>query len=404
MAKKPVRKTTTQTRRPAPSKIPAAERRGHRAKAPARDQRPQVQPTVRPARATASEMDLLRELSNALAISGDEAAVRRIVLDAIRGHVDEVKVDALGNVLATRRSKRNGKRTPRVLVAAHMDEVGFMITGHDSDGSLRFEAVGSVDERCLPGKPVLVGLQRLPGIIGAAPVHLLKSEQRTAVPKAAQMRIDLGVDSAEAARRLVKVGERGGFATEFAVVGPSLRGKALDNRLGCATLIELLRTPAVYGFDLHAAFTVQEEVGLRGARVAGYAVDPACAFVLDCTPARDLPSSDERENVEYNSRLGLGPAIYLADRGTISDDRLVRYLRQTAEAAGIPYQFRQPGGGGTDAGAIHLAREGVPTVSVSVPGRYLHTPVALARAEDWRNTVKLMRLALENWTLQVLKK
>jgi len=398
MAKKPVRQPAPKPRRPAARLAP------QRAKAPARDQRPQLQPLVRPPKATASEMDLLRELCNAIAVSGDEGAVRRIVLDAIRDHVDEVKVDALGNVLAVKRSKRSSQRTPRLLVAAHMDEVGFMLTGHEPDGSLRFELVGGVEEHTLLGKPVLVGPKRLPGIIGAAPVHLLKDDRRNAVTKVSQMRIDIGVDSADAAKRWVKMGERGGFTTEFAVVGPSLRGKALDNRLGCATLIEVLRAPAVYDFDLHAAFTVQEEVGLRGARVVGYAVDPACAFVLDCTPARDLPSSDDRENTQYNSRLGLGPAIYISDRGMISNDRLVRYLQQTADAAGLPYQFRQPGGGGTDAGAIHLAREGVPTVSVSVPGRYPHSPVMLARTEDWRNTVKLMRLALENWTPQVLKR
>jgi len=398
MAKKPVRQPAPKPRRPAARLAP------RRAKAPARDQRPQLQPLVRPPKATASEMDLLRELCNAIAVSGDEGAVRRIVLDAIRDHVDEVRVDALGNVLAVKRSKRSSQRTPRLLVAAHMDEVGFMLTGHESDGSLRFELVGGVEEHTLLGKPVLVGPKRLPGVIGAAPVHLLKDDRRNAVTKVSQMRIDIGVDSADAAKRWVKMGERGGFTTEFAVVGPSLRGKALDNRLGCATLVELLRAPAVYDFDLHAAFTVQEEVGLRGARVVGYAVDPACAFVLDCTPARDLPSSDDRENTRYNSRLGLGPAIYISDRGMISNDRLVRYLQQTADAAGLPYQFRQPGGGGTDAGAIHLAREGVPTVSVSVPGRYPHSPVMLARTEDWRNTVKLMRLALENWTPQVLKR
>lgn len=396
MPPKPVRKTTTRPRRPA--------LRHAKAKTLARDARPQVQPAVRPPRATAGELELLRELSNALAVSGDEGAVRRILLDALRAHVDEVKVDALGNVLAVKRSRRNGKRAERVLVAAHMDEVGFMVTGHDADGSLRFGLVGSIDERVLLGKPVIVGSERRPGVIGAAAVHLLSADKRTAVVKAAQMRVDLGADSAEAAKRLVKVGDRGSFAAEFAALGPSLRGKALDNRLGCATLVELLRAPAAYSFDLHAAFTVQEEVGLRGARVAGYAVDPACAFVLDCTPARDLPDSGGRENTQYNARLGCGPAIYISDKGTISNDRLVRHLQRTAEAAGLPYQFRQPGAGGTDAGAIHLARGGVPSVSVSTPGRYLHTPAALARAEDWRNTVKLMRLALEQWTPQVLKR
>jgi len=278
-----------------------------------------------------------------------------------------------------------------------------MITDHDSDGSLRFDLVGGIDDRVLLGKPVLVGRRRLPGVIGLSPIHLLSANQRNAVVRAPQLRIDLGAESGEAAKKLVKVGERGTFATAFTAVGPSLRGKALDNRLGCATLIELLRGKP-YNFDLHAAFTVQEEVGLRGAKVAGYSADPVCAFVLDCTPAYDLPDSAGRENTQYNTRLGHGPAIYLADRATLSDERLIRYLRKTAEGAGIPHQFRQPGGGGTDAGAIHLTRGGVPSISVSVAGRYLHSPAALVRAEDWRNTVKLMRLALENFTPNVLKR
>ena len=226
--------------------------------------------------------DLLRQLSNAVAISGDEGAVRRLILEAIQGSADDVKIDALGNVLAVKKGTGRGER---LLVAAHMDEVGFMITGIDSDGSLRFEIVGGIDERVLLGKQVLVGAKRLPGVIGAVPVHLVSAEQRTAVFKAARMRIDIGADSEAAAKKLVRVGDRAGFASEFAAVGPSFRGKALDDRLGCATLVELLRGPA-YSFDLHAAFTVQEEVGLRGAHVAAFAVDPQAAFVLDCTPAR----------------------------------------------------------------------------------------------------------------------
>ncbi len=386
MTKKPARKKPA-----APPRQPA-----HHAPAAAAAPTP-----TRPPRATVSELDLLRELSNTSGVSGDEGAVRQIILDAIRGHVDEVKVDVLGNVLALKKGVGRGER---VLVAAHMDEVGFMISGHDSDGSLRLETVGGLDERLLLGKAVLIGPKRLPGVIGAAPVHLLNGDRRSAVVKVTQLRIDIGVESQEAAKKLVRVGDRGVFAAEFAVVGPSLRGKALDDRLGCATLVELLRG-GPYGFDLHAAFTVQEEVGLRGAKVAGYAVDPACAFVLDCTPALDLPHSDaERENTQYNTRLGYGPAIYVSDSSTIHDERLVSYLKQTAEGAAIPYQIRQPGGGGTDAGAIHRSREGVPSVSVSVPGRYLQTPLALARADDWRNIVRLMKLALENWTPKVLKR
>jgi len=345
--------------------------------------------------------DLLRQLSNAVGVSGDEGAVRRLILEAIQGSVDDVNVDAMGNVLAVKKGTGRGER---VLAAAHMDEVGFMITAMDSDGSLRFEIVGGIDERGLLGKQVVVGSKRLPGIIGAVPVHLVPADQRSTVIRAARMRIDIGAESEATARKLVKPGDRAGFATEFAAAGPSFRGKALDDRLGCAVLVELLRGPA-YSFDLHAAFTVQEEVGLRGAKVAAFAADPQAAFVLDCTPANDLPhSNEEKENTQYNTRLGLGPAIYVADRATISDQRLIAHLQRTAAAAGLPYQLRQPGGGGTDAGAIHLSREGVPSVSLSVPARYLHTPLSLARADDWRHAIALMRAAFEAWTPAVLKR
>lgn len=390
MAAKPKPKPTRKKTPPAPPRQPARKT----ASAPT---------SAKLADASVGDITLLRELSNAVAVSGDEGAARKIVLEAIQGHADEIKVDALGNVLAVKKARTGGGRD-RVLVTAHMDEVGLMITDIESDGALRFEAVGGIAPSVLLGKTVLVGAKRLPGLIGAAPVHLLSDDRRSSIIKANQMRLELGVTSGEAAKKLVKIGDRATFATELAEMGPSLRGKALDDRLGCATLIELLRGPA-YAFELHAAFTVQEEVGLRGARVAGYAADPACAFVLDCTPAYDLPHADsEKDNTQYNARLGHGPAIYVADRATISDERLVRYLRQTAESAGLPYQYRQPGGGGTDAGAIHLSRGGVPSVSVSVPGRYLHTPATLVRASDWRDSIHLMRRALENWTPKVLKR
>jgi endoglucanase len=347
-------------------------------------------------------LDLLRALSNAAAVSGDEGAVRKLVLEAIGPHVDEAKVDALGNVLAVKHAAR-GRNSPRLLLAAHMDEVGMMIVDHDSDGGLRFEVVGGVSERVLLGKAVIVGARRLPGVIGAAPVHLLGSERLETVVRPSEMRIDVGAGSQEAARRHVSLGERATFATEFAVLEGALLGKALDDRLGCTTLITLLRG-GPYPVELHAAFTVQEEVGLRGARVAGYAVEPDAAIALDCTPANDLPDSRGRENTQYNAQLGHGPVIYLADARTISDSRLVDFLRRTAEDAGLPYQIRQPGGGGTDASAIQQTRGGVPVVSVSVPARYLHTPAALARTEDWNNTVRLLQAGLERFDTKVLKR
>jgi endoglucanase len=180
-----------------------------------------------------------------------------------------------------------------------------------------------------------------------------------------------------------------------------LRGKALDNRLGVATLIELVKhTPP--NIDLQAAFTVQEEVGLRGARVAAFAFNPDLAIVLDSTPAYDLPAWDADENARYNTHLGAGPAIYVADSGTLSDPRLIRYFIETAEENEIPYQVRQPGGGPTDAGTIHRVREGIPSISVSVPGRYHHSPAAIVRLSDWQHTWNLVATALSRLTPDVL--
>lgn len=351
------------------------------------------------------DLELLAALSNATAVSGDEGAVRRLVLEAVRPLTAEVKVDTLGNVLAVLPAAKAGRRqrpAARVLLAAHMDEVGLMVVDYDSDGALRFEIVGGVSDRMLLGKPVLVGPKRLPGIIGAAPVHLLTADRRATVVKAAAMRIDIGAASADAARRLAPLGDRATFATEFAVLDGALRGKALDDRLGCALLLALLRG-GPYPVELHAAFTVQEEVGLRGAKVAGYTVQPDAAIALDCTPAADLPNSRDLENTQYNARLSAGPVIYVADGRTIGDRRLVNHLTRTADANALPYQIRQPGGGATDAAAIQRAGAGVPVVSVSVPGRYLHGPATLVRTADVENTLRLLHAALAGWTPKVLK-
>jgi len=188
------------------------------------------------------------------------------------------------------------------------------------------------------------------------------------------------------------------------VVPPSsICAKALDDRLGVANLIELLKN-APPNIDLLAAFTVQEEVGLRGARVAAYAFDPDLALALDCTPANDLPAWDGEENSRYNTRLDHGPALYLADRATISDPRLIRHFVETAEAQNINYQFRQPGGGGTDAGAIHKQRAGIPSLSMSVPGRYLHTAASMVRINDWQHTLNLLYAALAGLSPEIFSK
>ncbi len=333
------------------------------------------------------QIALLEKLSNAVAVSGDETEVRRIVLNEIRPYADEVKVDALGSVLVTVHARQ--QPALKVMLDAHMDEVGFMLVEAGDDGLFRFETVGGLDLRQLVGKPVWVGKDHVLGVIGAKPIHhTTPEERRTSIPLDV-LRIDLGPGGSAKA----KVGDRAAFATSFMQVGPSLRGKALDDRLGVATLIELVKHAPAH-IELQAAFTVQEEVGLRGARVAAYAFNPDLAIAIDSTPAVDLPTWDRLENTAYNTKLGGGPAIYLADAGTLADPRLARHLTETAAALGIPYQIRQPGGGGTDAGAIHKQRAGIPSISVSIPGRYAHTAALISRLSDWQATIDLVYQSL----------
>ncbi len=346
---------------------------------------------LRPPQIGDEQIAVLERLCNAVAVSGDESEVRAIVIDQVKPYAREIKIDALGNVLIT--CPTSGEDSPRVMVAAHMDEIGLMITNDEENGIYRFDTVGSLDARQLAGKAVLVGKSHVPGVIGAKPIHLTTPEERKNAFTLETLRIDVGPVN----QGKVKVGDRVGFGTQFTHLGPSLRAKALDNRLGVASLIELVKYPPP-NVQLLAAFTVQEEIGLRGARVAGYAMNPDLAIAIDCTPANDLPVPDAgengSENTRYNTHLGGGPALYIADNYTLSDPRLVRHFIESAETAGIPYQIRQPGGGGTDAGAIHIQRAGIPSLSVSVPGRYPHTAAGLARLQDWEYTLQLVYIAL----------
>lgn len=336
-----------------------------------------------------SQLKLLEKLCNVIGVSGDEGEVRKIVLDEVKPIADEVKVDAMGNVLATKCG--SGKNRTRVLLDAHMDEVGFFIVADDGEGLYRFENVGGIDARHLVGKQVLVGKNRTPGVIGCKPVHLMDVDERKKKVPLDSLRIDLGLNGK------ANVGDRAGFATKFKRVGPSIFSKAIDDRIGIATVIELLKH-APSTVDVCAAFTVQEEIGLRGAKVAAQYFNPDMAIAIDSTPANDLPMHDGTENMIYNTKLGAGPAIYIVDGSTVHDPRLVRFLAETAEAEKIPYQFRQPGGGGTNSGAIQRVLLGIPTVSVSVPHRYTHSPVSISRVDDWKHTLNLLHTALKRIT------
>ncbi len=343
-----------------------------------------------------AKLALLEKLSNAVGVSGCEDEVREIVIEEIKPYVDEYNVDAMGNVLAVKHASI--KNALRVMFAAHMDEVGFMLVGEDDKGIFAFEPVGGIDERQLVAKPVVAGKDHIAGVIGAKPIHLASAEEKCHPVPMDSLRID--VSPANSGR--LKIGDFATFATRFQLSGDSLFGKALDDRLGVASLIELTKKKADH-LEILFAFTVQEEIGLRGARVAAYNFNPDLAFVVDSTPAFDFPAYEPGvENSRYNCRLGFGPAIYIADAGTLSDPRLIRFLTKIAEENHIPFQFRQPGGGGTDAGAIHLTRTGVPAVSISVPGRYAHSSILHAKVKDWENTLALLEAILNNVDRSIL--
>lgn len=339
---------------------------------------------------------LLQELSEARGPSGNEGGVREVLLRAVEGYVDEHRVDALGNLICLRKARREREvdAWPRsVLVAAHMDEVGLIVTGINADGTLRFGRIGGIDDRVLVARTVLVGERAVPGVIGTSPIHLVPREERSRAVDASKLVIDIGATSKASAERLVKLGDYATFRVDFRSLDEdgqrTVTGKAFDDRAGCAVLAEVLKDD--YAVDLWGVFTAQEEVGLRGARVAAYRVKPDVAFALEGTICDDLPKTADVSPV---TQVGKGPAISFMDASVIADGRLVRLLTRVAEEKGIPYQFKRTVAGGTDSGALHLAHEGIPAVTMAVPTRYIHAPAGLLSLNDLNHAVELMKAAL----------
>lgn len=337
---------------------------------------------------------LLEELSNAFGPSGCEGEVRNLILAAVRPYVSDAQVDTLGNILAY---KSEGAFPLKVLLDAHMDEVGFMVTHIEPNGLLRFAPVGGIDARLLPGTRLLVGPERLAGVIGLKPIHLTSEDEMTRVAAIQDLGIDIGAQDRAQASGHVGMGDYAVFDTHFARLGVDtqdertgrVKGKAFDDRVGCAVLAETLQGD--YPVQVVGAFTAQEEVGARGAQVAAYKAQPDLAVVLEGTVADDLPSD---QGPPPTTRLGQGPAITLMDRSFVADRRLVDWLVETAESQGIPYQFKRPNVGGTDGGPISRSRTGVPTVALSVPCRYIHAPVAVMDLSDFWHAVALLKAAL----------
>lgn len=348
---------------------------------------------------------LLEQLSNEIGVSGHEGAIRKLIIPAIKGYADEVLVDTMGNVYAYKAAKEGKAKAPlTVMVAAHMDEVGFMITEITPDGMLRFTTVGGFDLRILPGKTVRVGKDKTPGVIGTEAIHNLEAGQYDKALSLKALAIDIGASKKEEAQGKVSPGDYATFDTQYSHLNSDpdnneagvVKGKALDDRAGCAMLIELLKQD--HPVNVVGVFTVQEEIGLRGARVAAHKVNPDLAIVLECTTANDLPVKDEE--IRY-PRLGDGPCVTIMDNSFIANQKLLRLIEAAAAKYQISYQYKYPGMGGTDAGAIHQSRVGVPAATIAAPSRYIHSPAALMELADFWNCIKLVGATLrelpEGW-------
>lgn len=326
---------------------------------------------------------LLKQLSEAFGVSGDEGNVRNLLRAELQNHAEELTTDSLGNLYV---KKGLGKK-PRVMLAAHMDEVGLMVVGFEKSGLLRVTTVGSLDHRVLVSKPVVVGNDHVPGVIGAKAIHLQKPQERKQPIEIENLYIDIGVHSQEEAEKLVKIGDYVAFRSSVNEIGDNcLLGKAFDDRAGCAVLAEVMKDD--YNLELTGVFTVQEEVGLRGAGVAAYNVHPEVAIVFEGTSAADVAGTKEAGHV---TQLGKGPAITFMDSSFITPQYMIDLAVGTAEKLGIPYQFRRLTTAGTDAGQISQTHAGIPSIVISVPCRYIHSPATLINLDDYQNTIRLAK-------------
>ncbi len=318
---------------------------------------------------------LVKKLSEAYGPSGSEEAVRDLVRDEIKGFVDQVRVDALGNLIAQRRG--SGSHRQKILLSAHLDEISLMITFLDARGFARFGMLGAVKPLTLLGARVQFESGAI-GVIGREE----KNAARTEIDPEALF-IDVGASSAENAS--VRVGEAVCFAREFVDAGAFLVGKALNDRAGCAVLIETLRQLKKSPYDLFFVFTAQHQVGARGAGAAAYALQPDLAFVIDAAAAHDLPGAPTN-----GIALGKGPAIKFQDEGALTNSKARQMLLNAARDARVPHQLDVTPRANGDTLPIQAAREGVPTGALAIPMRYLNTPSEMIQHDDAQNAIKLL--------------
>lgn len=337
-------------------------------------------------------VSLLSQICKVPGAPGYEQRIRQFIIDEVTPLVDEVQLDAMGNVHAIKR----GTGDKSVMVAAHMDEISFMVTHVDEQGFIRFTTLGGFDPKTLTAQRVIIhGREDIIGVMGTKPIHVMTAEERTKMPKNTDFFIDTGLPK-EKVDELVQIGDTITRERELIEMGDCVNSKSIDNRVSVFILIETLRRlkDQAVPYDIYGTFTVQEEVGLRGAMTAASGVDPDFGIALDVTMAYDLPGAAGHEVV---SKLGLGTAIKVLDGMTICDYRMVDYMKTVAENHQIKYQLEVLTAGGTDtAGLQRYAKGGCIAGAISIPCRYLHQVIEMAHKQDISDTIDLLAATLSN--------
>jgi endoglucanase len=322
--------------------------------------------------------DMIEKLTNANGVSGNEWRVRDIIVENCEG----AHVDRMGNVIV----HRERESAKKVMLCAHMDEVGFIVSNITDEGYLKFKAIGGVDSAILPAKQVSVGENGVRGVIGVRPKHLIKKEDKATI-KTEDLYIDIGSDNKMNAMEHVQIGDYIAFVSEYEEFGKEkIKAKALDDRVGCAILLELMKNE--FPYDMHYVFTVQEEIGCRGAMALSNEIKPDLAIIVEGTMCADLPKMPDEKAV---TKMGDGPALSIMDSVCIYDKGTTNSLREYADEKGIRVQYKAAFIGGNDSGKIHVKEGGVPTVAVNVPCRYIHSPNSVADKNDIVGTLGLLK-------------
>ena len=328
--------------------------------------------------------ELLGELTLLGGVSGVENEVRDYIKEKALPYADSIKTDAMGNLIVF---KKGARRSPKLMLSAHMDEIGLIVTKVTDEGYLKISPVGGIDIRVVFGRKVYVGPKEIPGVLGLKAIHLTTQEERTKIPKWSDLYVDIGVSSKEDALELVSLGDVCTFDSDCVRIGTNeIKAKAIDDRFGCAVMLKLLEEKLPV--DTHFVFTVQEEVGTRGAFGAAFSVKPDIALVLEGTTSADFAGVPDSKKVTL---LGAGPVIGFMDAGTIYDRGLFEQIRDIAIKKNIPWQIKGRIAGGTDASAIQRSREGVRVASISAPIRNIHSPNTVADLRDIENAYELAK-------------